>query len=48
LVYGSPAKVIRKLSKEERAFFKISAERYVTLAKLHREKHSKKRIRFSS
>jgi gamma-carbonic anhydrase len=48
LVYGSPAKVIRKLSKEERAYFKVSAARYVALSKLHREKQSKKKIRFSS
>jgi gamma-carbonic anhydrase len=48
LVYGSPAKVIRKLSKEERAYFKVSSDRYVALSKLHREKQSKKKIRFSS
>jgi carbonic anhydrase/acetyltransferase-like protein (isoleucine patch superfamily) len=36
LVYGSPAKVIRPLTEDEKQTLRISAERYVRTAKLHR------------
>jgi carbonic anhydrase/acetyltransferase-like protein (isoleucine patch superfamily) len=44
LVYGTPAKFIRKLTSEEISSLRISAERYVKLAQLHREQRDVKAI----